>query len=105
MDFARFAFWAFVHVCSRNRHRAAVVAVPCRNAMPPPQLSRDAPVANVVHPFVIGFRPVGRNELNATLLDRRNSGIGQWFYFYEPLFGKQWFHNRRTTLTLSNAMQ
>src|SRR5438132_1222561 len=37
---------------------AAGLVVPGRDAMPPPQLARDAPVLDVVEPLVVGRHPV-----------------------------------------------
>ena len=37
--------------------------------MPPPQLARDAPVLDVVHPVIVGAAPVVRHEANLTVID------------------------------------
>src|SRR5205823_2314494 len=42
---------------ARDDGLATGIAVPGWNAMSPPELARDAPVADVVHPFIPGFDP------------------------------------------------
>ena len=48
----------------------AVLVVPRRNLVAPPQLAADAPVLDVVHPLVVGIHPVFRHELHLAAGDR-----------------------------------
>src|SRR5687767_9040445 len=59
--------------------------MPRRNAMAPPELPRNAPVANIAHPLEVRLRPVLRNEDHAAFFDRLDSRLGQWFHATEPL--------------------
>src|SRR5699024_2052158 len=64
------------------------VVVPGRNAVPPPQLARNAPILDVAHPFVIGLGPVFRHEADASGFDGLDRRLGQRFRAYEPLLGQ-----------------
>src|SRR4029077_19626148 len=79
------AFRARAEVFLRDVHRAVGVAVPRRNPVTPPELARDAPGMNVLHPVVVGLRPVAREDRDPPLahgLDRR---LGQGLHLYPPL--------------------
>src|ERR1039458_7066725 len=55
---------------ARRNAFAAVLAIPRRNAMAPPQLARDAPVVNVAHPLEIRLGVILGNELDLAVFDR-----------------------------------
>ncbi len=61
--------------------------------MAPPELARDAPIADVVHPLVVGLFPVGGNENDAAGLDGLNGLFGERFGLDEPLGGNQRLDN------------
>ena len=65
------------------------VAVPRGDAMAPPELARDAPVADVVHPIVVSLDPVLRDELDAAIVHRLDGLLGQRLRLDEPLRGDQ----------------
>ena len=67
----------------------ARVVVPGRDAVTPPQLPRDAPILNVVHPLEIGLAPVLGHELDATVLDGCDRGLGERLRAHVPLVGQQ----------------
>jgi hypothetical protein len=71
---------------ARNDHFLARAARPRRNAMSPPQLPRDAPVVNVVHPVQINRAVVLRDDRDFVCLDRLARAIGERFDLHEPLF-------------------
>ena len=56
--------------------------------MAPPQLARDAPRLNVVHPFVVGLLPVLGMEARAAVLHRLDRLAGQRFGVHIPLLGQ-----------------
>ena len=72
----------------------AVRVVPRRDAMPPPQLARDAPVLQVFHPVVVGVFPVFRHELDAAAAHGVQRRAGQFFHalgageIHKPLVGE-----------------
>ena len=60
----------------------------CRNSMPPPKLTRNAPILNVLHPVEINLAPALGNELNLARLDGFDGGLGERFHLNEPLLRK-----------------
>ena len=64
---------------------AALVAVIGGNPMAPPQLTADAPVANVLHPVEIGLGEPFRHELHLARAHRLDGGPGQRLHLHEPL--------------------
>ena len=71
--------------------------------MAPPELTRDAPVLDVVHPLVVGVDPVFWNEGDLSCLDNidgflRDAFAGgvlvaDFIHGHEPLVGEHRFHN------------
>ena len=62
-----------------------VVAVIGGNAVPPPELTGDAPVLDVVHPVEIGLGVPFGHELDASVLHSLYGGLGKILYRNEPL--------------------
>ncbi len=67
----------------------ARIVVPRRDAMAPPQLPRDAPVLDVVHPLEVGLAPVLGDELDAPVLDCRDGRLGERLGAHVPLIRQQ----------------
>ena len=74
-------------VGSSSRHGdVPVVAVPRGDAMPPPELARDAPVVDVAHPLEVGLRPDLRDEADRAVLDGAGcAGSASGCDLHEPL--------------------
>ena len=53
--------------------------------MAPPQLTADAPVADVLHPVEIGLGEPFRHELHLAGAHRLDGGLGQRLHLHEPL--------------------
>jgi len=66
---------------------AALGAGPGRDAMAPPDLPGDAPVADVVHPAVIGVVPGLGVDVDPPVAHRRHRLVGQGPHRDEPLLG------------------
>ena len=66
---------------------AAVGAVPRRDLMAPPQLTGDAPVADILHPVRINFCEALRNKLRLAVVHDAQRLFGQRLHLYEPLGG------------------
>ena len=103
-DLAGRAFWAALNVGARNDHLPAIVAIPCRNPVAPPQLPRDAPIANIAHPLEIGVRPIGRHKFGTALFDCSYCFAGERFDLNEPLCRQQWFDHRMTALAMPHVV-
>ena len=81
----------------------AVFVVPSRDLVTPPQLARDAPIGDVVHPLVVGVDPVLGNKLhfarlhciNGFLRNAFATGV-MWADFIhgdKPLVGQHGFNH------------
>ena len=60
--------------------------------MPPPDLTADAPVLNILHPVEIGLRPAFGIEFDFAFPNRRNRRFCQLFHVAEPLTADQRFN-------------
>ncbi len=67
--------------------------------MPPPELARDAPVVDVVHPLKISLGVIFRHEFDFAFFHGFDRAVCQWLYLDEPLLWKaaarQWSCNGR----------
>ena len=61
-----------------------------RNAVAPPKLAADAPVADVLEPVTVGLDVALGMEADAPVLDGLECGLGEGFHAHEPLLGKAW---------------
>ncbi len=80
---------AFRGIFASDDGLAARIAIPDGNAMAPPELTRDAPVPDVVHPFVPGFDPNFGDDFDALFIDGRDGFFGEGFGADEPLPGDE----------------
>ena len=71
--------------------------------MAPPELPRNAPVADVVHPFEIGLRPVGGNERDAPVFHRFDRGLGQRLHLHPPLLRNQRLDDGLAAMAFADA--
>ena len=69
----------------RGHHEAALGQVPGRNALAPPQLARDAPVLDVLHPVAVGVLVFFGHEADRVLHDGLRRRFGQLPHREEPL--------------------
>src|SRR5690606_5694921 len=83
---------------------AARLTVPDRNAVAPPQLARDAPVLDVVHPVQVDAGEAFRDE--AQLAGARDLGrrLGQRLHLDEPLGRDQRLDHRLAALAGVDGM-
>ena len=66
-------------------HLAAVLAGPGRDPVAPPDLARDAPVADVLHPVEVGRGPRLGDDARAAVAHRGDGRLGQRLRLHEPL--------------------
>ena len=79
--------------------------MPRRNPVSPPELPRNAPVADVPHPVEIFFAPVGRNNLDLALFDDGDRRLRQWLHLAKPLRQSPRLDNCVTPLTHTDRMR
>ena len=78
-------FFAFGHITM------AVRPVPRRNAMAPPELARDAPRLDIVHPLIVGLGPVFGDEFRLAGLHRLDRRFRERLRIHIPLVGEHGF--------------
>ena len=71
--------------------------------MAPPQLARDAPVADVVHPLEVGLGPILGDELDAAGFDHRDGFFGERLGAHEPLRGDERLDHRLAAVALADG--
>ena len=72
--------------------------------MPPPDLPRDTPVPDIIHPLKICLGPGIGNDPGVTCLDRGNGLLRQWFDPDKQLFGEIRFYGCSTPVAMSNTV-
>ena len=70
---------------SPGNKEVSILIVPGGDAMPPPDLTRDAPILYVAHPFEVGALPVIRYETNLPIFDSPNGWCSERGGPDEPL--------------------
>ena len=73
--------------------------------MSPPDLTRNAPVADIFHPVKIGLFPALRGKGNAARAHSFDSRRREWFHLDEPLLGEARFNNRIAPIAVSDRMR
>ncbi len=71
-----------------GHHEATLWQVPCRDAVSPPQLARDAPVADGGHPVAVGIAEFLRHEFDVALFHGGDGRLHQLLHLHEPLHGE-----------------
>ena len=71
---------------------AALVAVPGRDLMAPPQLAGNAPIVDVFHPVGVGLGEAFGDEFHLAVLHHPQGLLGQGLHLHEPLGGDQGLH-------------
>ena len=69
--------------------------------MSPPQLARDAPVVDVVHPVQIDLAIIFRNDRDLAALHRFDGAVGQRLDLDEPLLGQARLDHRPAAIALA----
>lgn len=77
-----------------------VRAVPCRNLVSPPQLPRDTPWLDILHPLKIGVFPVLRHEIGAAFANRGNGRLSQRLVVHPPLVGEARLDRHAATVAM-----
>ncbi len=81
-------------VFARHRDLVARCAMPRRNPMPPPELPRNAPVVNVVHPLEIGLLVHLRRKANVLFAHSLFGLVRQRLNLDKPLRREPRLHHR-----------
>src|SRR5208337_1501473 len=97
------AFRATGRSLAGDNHFLAAITRPRRNAMSPPQLARDAPVVDIVHPVQINLAVVVRDDGNLAALDSLLGAIGQRLDLDEPLLRQPRLDDGSTAVALADG--
>ena len=90
-----------IGILGGDNRLAAPIAIPHRYPVPPPDLTGDTPVTDVVHPVEIGCLPHGGNNLGLSLHDGGDCVPGQRFDLDEPLFRDHRLYGSLAPITAS----
>ncbi len=88
----------------RYHQLATVITVKGRDLMPPPELTRDAPVADVFQPVEIRFAEMLWHKFRPAVLYGVDGRAGQRFHLYKPLFGYTGLHCGTTAVAGSHVV-
>ena len=88
MDVGAAALGADVHVLHAGVLPAALLAIEHGDTVAPPELARDAPVLEVLHPGGVGVGPAGRVEGHAAVAHGVERGPLELVHGDEPLLGE-----------------
>src|SRR5206468_575940 len=75
-----------------------------RDAMAPPQLPRDVPVADARHPVLERRPPPLRNDPKLAAMKRREHRFGERLHFHEPLVAEAGLDHRITPITAAHGV-
>ena len=73
--------------------RAAILAIPDGNAVSPPELPGDTPVADILHPIQIDLGKALGDKTDLPVLYRFNRRGGQRLHLHKPLLGDERFNH------------
>ena len=95
----------YVYIGLARRLLAARVAIENGYTVTPPQLTRYAPVADIVHPIIIRlFKTLG-DEFYLARLDCVDSRLGELFHAHEPLLGYHRLDGGLAALAMSDVVR
>ena len=80
------------------------LAIPYRNAMPPPELAGDAPVADALQPPGVVFSPALGNELQGAVAVPGQGGAGERLHLHEPLLREAGLDHRPAAVAVSHRV-
>ncbi len=72
--------------------------------MTPPELARDAPVADIFQPVFVDSGKARRDKVCLLVAHCLQSRLGKWFHFHEPLLRDQRFHNGTAAVAVTHGM-
>src|SRR6185437_12625012 len=92
------------HIGTAHRHAAMILAVPHGNAMSPPQLARDVPVADAFQPVDVDRFPSLGENTNASAAHTVESGSSELAHAHEPLIRETRLDNRAAAIAMPHRV-
>ena len=91
-------------VCVEGHYVAALGQIPGRNALAPPELARDAPVLDILHPVTVGVLVFFGNELDFVLQNGPRRRSGELLHREEPLHRELGFDRYAGTFGITHVI-
>ena len=104
-EFGRRTLRTDVHVFARNDRLPAFFAVPHRNAVTPPQLTADAPVADIFEPYFIRVFPFAREKFDIAVFPRTERFLCKRLHFDKPLIAQIRFDDGIAAIAMSDRVR
>ena len=104
VDVLAVAGLALAGIGARDGDMAAVVAVPCRDLVAPPELAGNAPVVHILHPVIIGLAEALGHELDAPVAHGLDGGLGQRLHLDEPLRARHRLDDRAAAVARADVV-
>ena len=82
----------------------AVIAVPRRDLVAPPELAGNAPVVDILHPVIIGLAEALGHELDASVTHGLDGGLGQRLHLDEPLRARHRLNDRAAAVARADVV-
>src|SRR5204862_7211927 len=95
---------ALLGIGARGPLMLALRAGEHRNPVTPPDLPRDVPVADALHPVVVRRAPALRHDLVRALAKLREDGLRQRLHFHEPLVAEPRLDHRVAPIAAPHGM-
>ena len=94
----------YLRTLYRNNHLSTVITVPCRDSVPPPELTADTPVSDIIGPVKIGFFHTLRQELDLAIFHSVNSRFNEFIHLHKPLLLDHGLYGGMTSVMGSDIM-
>lgn len=94
----------FLWICCYSQEFPCFMVIVCRNLMSPPELTRDAPVTQIIDPVFKCFIKSFRENRKLSFLISRNYFFCHDICFYKPLCRNNRLDTTLSTRTKSNLM-
>ena len=104
VDVPAVAGLALAGVGARDGDMTAVIAVPRRDLVAPPELAGNAPVVDILHPVIIGLAEALGHELDASVTHGLDGGLGQRLHLDEPLRARHRLNDRAAAVARADVV-
>src|SRR4030043_52746 len=94
-------FWTRGRRLFGHNDLSALITIPGGDTMAPPDLPRDAPIPDILHPLKIGLLPDLRDNSSTAISNSLDGRFSQRLSFDKPLERKVWLYDRLATITMT----
>ena len=104
MDMMTAALWTDIGVFHKSILPATIIAVEHRNAVSPPKLPGDIPVAEILHPSEVGLSPTLWVEGNLTVFNYLRCRLFELINGNKPLLREPWLKSCAAAVAMHNGV-